>query len=42
VVAGAEAGTSASQVYIYKGADKYSSTQYHGQFQQYANNYELI
>lgn len=42
VIAGKPYGSAGSYNYIYKGPDKFQSNGYHGLFQQYANQYELI
>lgn len=42
VIAGAPLYAPGSYNYIYNGPDSYSYNSYHGVFQRYANNYELI
>lgn len=42
VIAGRPAGQTGSYKYIYQGPTRFQSSGYHGLFQQYANNYELI
>lgn len=42
VIAGKPYDSAGSYNYIYKGPDKFQSNGYHGLFQQYANQYELI
>lgn len=42
VIAGAPLDSENGRCYIYKGPDTFQSNGYHGLFQQYANNYELI
>ncbi len=42
VIAGATVGAPASYDYLYEGPNVFQSDGFHGLFQQYANNYELI
>lgn len=42
VIAGAPRSSDNSREYIYRGPETFQSSGFHGLFQQYANNYELI
>ena len=42
VIAGTPANAPASYKYIYRGPEEFQASGFHGLFQQYANNYELI